>query len=130
MFFSCLTILTDQPKLYSNIPDITYHMVEDLEGLDKECRDHVVLFCVQSEEPINDFDPIVKLDPEALVSSPPSDFKFTKEDATKYIEHAPLLFLISEYETDYTSYKLDTTMLVEKFPELYEHLTVTLRIKF
>jgi hypothetical protein len=129
MFFPLFTIITDRPGLYLNIQGITYHMVVDLDGLDKECKNHVVLFCIQSKEPI-DFDPIVKLDPEALVSSPPCDFKFTEEDATKYIKSAPLLFLLSEDGTNYASYNLDITVLKEKFPELYEHLTVTKGIKF
>lgn len=64
------------------------------------------------------------------IDSPPCDFKLTKGEAASYFRENPLLFLLSEYETDYSEYGLDSQWLATNHPELYHRLVHDLKLKF
>lgn len=82
-----------------------------------------VLFVFQTKEP-------VIIPTNIKVSSLPWDLKLSDETIRRYFYSHPSLLLVSEYETDYSHLSLNTDMLKDKFPELYQELTVNKKLRF
>jgi len=52
----------------------------------------------------------------------PMEFTLTEDEIIKYFHSDPMIFLLSQYQTDYSKYNLNVQWLQSRYPELYEKL--------
>lgn len=105
-------------------------------GWFEDCKDYPkntqqVAMCCSGENP-PDLDRFLnKLKGLIVLDSMPSGFKFTNDEIVEYFHSEPIIFLLSEYQTDYRRFELNTRWLKFRYPELYEKLTgPELRLNF
>ena len=142
MLFATYVFLT---KNLTNITDLVQRLQDssiklsiyfDIEGISNNIsfypeiiKEYIpALVIIQSENPVNLDNYIRGIDIQ--ITSPPWDFKVSEKDANCYFYSNPGLFLLSEYESDYSSYNLNFDLFKELYPELSAHLETVLRLKF
>lgn len=81
----------------------------------------VAMCCFGSNPP--DLDRFLdKLKGLIILDSMPSGFKFTDAEIVEYFHSEPMILILSEYQTDYKKFALNTLWLKCRYPELYEKL--------